>query len=740
MKMPRQNRELVLLLSSAAFALFSQNGTAQESSSETTELVLEEVVVTSQRRSQSLQDVPIAMSVFDSNAINRTGINDVSNLAALTPGFSGFSVSSSQPLLTVRGVGSNDFTVGNDPALGVYVDDVYIGRSAGAITSLLDVNRVEVLKGPQGSLFGRNTTAGALSIVRNTPNNERALDLSASYGEFDTAELRAMGNIPINEDIYFRTAGRYYERDGYLTNLVSGNKLGKKESIALRSALRFEGDDKNFQIDFDWERNRDDSAIYRSLVFPASGGTLPNKDEVITDLADDNRANRDIYGISAHAEIDLGDYSLKSVSAFRHYKMDYLEDTDATPLALLHFGTVEKNDSYSEEIRLSSPQDNRLIWFIGVSAFYEKISATSSVKYSEEDFCLLLAGVPCQAVIGVPGFAGSDITELNFAEAEYLNLAIFGDATYSITDRLNFTAGVRYSYDDKSADINNPAPANAVIAPAALGTTTLFLQETSGTLNLDDSYGQVQPRFALDYQLSEDIQMYASATRGYKSGGFNILVPQAGAFDPETIWSYELGIKGTLWSGRINYDLAAFHYKYDDLQVQIVQAVTTTQNAASSSGDGIEFSVRARPTQNLNLNAGLAVLDATYDTFVFSSTEDYSGNRLPRAPKVTANASVDYHIPLNDADELSFHVDWSYSSKQYLLASNRAESLQKGFSLFNAEVGFSFGDARYRVTLYGRNLTNTKYINQSQIVDDLGIAIQQYAMPRNLGVRLQATY
>lgn len=698
------------------------------------------ITVTAQRREQSARDVPIALSVFGAETLNRVGVNDVSDLAALTPGFSGFTVSNAQPLLTVRGVGSNDFSVGNDPALGVYVDDVYIGRSAGAVTSLFDVERVEILKGPQGTLFGRNTTAGALSIVRNRPGDEAEAYVSAAYGELETSEFQAAVNLPLGENGWaMRAAGIYRAAGEYLTNLVTGDDLGAAETFAGRVALRRQGAFSDIQLDVDYQNDDSDSAVYRSLTFPAPSGAPLRDDEVLTDLAD-NRADRDVVAVTLRGAFDIGNFALKSVSAFRSYEIDYREDTDGSPLTLVHFGTAEESKAYSQEFRFNSPADDRLVWFVGASLFYEDIDARTSVDYAEEDLCFLLAGAPCAPVLGVPGFAGSDVREINQASAEYLNLAVFGDMTWSATDRLNLTVGLRYSYDDKSATIFNPLPDGAVVAPAALGTPALFLAPTGGEIELTDDFSEFQPRFAVDYRAADNLLVYASATRGYKSGGFNILVPQAGAFDPETIWSYEAGLKGAVLNNALTFDLAGFYYEYDNLQVQVVQAVTVTANAASSTGRGVEASITARPVDGLSVIAGLALLDAEYDAFVFSPTQDFSGNALPRAPDVTANVSLAYTLPVTPDSNLDLRLDWSYASEQFLLAANQPESRQGAFHLLNGEITYDFAQGRYALSVFGRNLTDEVYINQAQVIDDLGVAVNQVARPRTVGARLQFRY
>ncbi|BFM14812.1 TonB-dependent receptor [Maricurvus nonylphenolicus] len=700
--------------------------------------MIEEVVVTAQRRAESLEDVPIAVSAFSGQDLQRAGMDDASDLVGLTPGFNGNVVSSSQPILTMRGVGSNDFTIGNDPALGVYVDEVYVGRSAGSVVNLFDAAQVEVLKGPQGTLFGRNTTAGAISITRAQPEAERSGSVELRVGNHGYQEARFIFNDELTENTFARIGVLDQRRDGFVSEDVSGKDMLDTNMSAIKAAIRHEGDRFDYTVTVDWSEDDQDAAVYRTLLDLGSG--FVKEKHAVSDIADEQGSKREVMSVTGKGHFQLSDdYELTSISSWRKYDLEYLEDTDATPMRLLHFGVEETSEIFSQEFRLNATGEN-VDWFVGLSISYEDVEATGSVDYSEEVLCILQLGATCEVALGAPGFVGSNVTELNSAEGEYWNYAIFGDVKFAVGDHTNVTVGLRYSYDDKEMDVSNPIPANAVVAPSLYGLSLLpnqniFLVETAGTESNSDTWSQFQPRFVIDHSLNADTLVYASASMGYKSGGFNILVPAAGSFEPEEMLSYEIGVKGSLMDRRLVYDAAIFHYVYDELQVQVIDVVSITRNAAEAKGYGFESSLRFKATERLSVSSTLAYLDAEYDTFVVSGTEDFTGNDLARSPEYTASVNLSYDLPLGDSHLINFNLTAVYTDDQYLLASNAEESLQEDYTTVDVEATLISSDESYFVSLFVNNLEDVNYINQTQMINDFGLALVQDASPRYYGLR-----
>ena len=697
--------------------------------------VVEEVIVTAQRREQSLEEVPVAVSAFSAATLQRAGISDASDLVGLTPGFNGSMVSSSQPILSMRGVGSNDFTIGNDPALGVYVDEVYVGRSAAAVVNLFDAERVELLKGPQGTLFGRNTTAGAISITRAQPEPYRSGSVEVRTGNDGYQEARFIYNDSLSDSTYARVAMLHQHRDGYVEEQISNRDMVDTDLQAIKAAFKFEGEQVDYTVTIDWSENDQDAAVYRSLL--SVDGQVLDTRKAVSDIFNEQRNQREIGMVSGKGRFTFSDgYELTSISAWRKYQLDYLEDTDATSLRLLHFGVDEESESFSQEFRLNSTGEN-LDWFVGVSVSYEDIQATGSVDYSEEVLCSQLLGSSCASALG---FAGDDVSEFNNAEGEYWNYAIFGDVKLALNSETNLTIGLRYSYDDKEFVAHNPVPANALVGPAlnsmgALPTANLFLIETAGKISSRDTWSQVQPRIVLDHSLGGDTMLYASASVGYKSGGFNVLVPTAGSFEPEEMLSYELGVKGSLMDRRLVYDAAFFHYRYDDLQVQIIDVVSITRNAAEATGYGFESSVRFKATERLSVASTLAWLEAEYDRFVVSDTEDFTDNQLARSPELTASLSFDYELPVGEEHFLNLSLTTVYTDDQYMLSSNRPESFQEAYTTTDLEVTLSANSESYFVSLFVNNASDEEYITQTQLISDFGLALVQDSPPRYYGVR-----
>ncbi len=711
------------------------------------------ILVTAQKRAQSVQDVPIAIAVLSSEALDRANINDISAISLVVPSVSGAANSSAQPLIAIRGIASNDFTIGADPALGVYIDDVYTGRSAGALGELVDIERIEVVKGPQGTLFGRNTTSGAISIVTPSPNlNATSGQVRAAYGNYNQIEGALILNTPLSDAFAIRGSAIYRTRDGMFRNVVGDRSVDEIDRLAGRLALRWQPSDAvNFVLTGDVERDREDPTIPRSLTIPIPGDANFGGVDGPVALNAPLRNDRDRYGVTLRAEFELGDYSLTSISALRGYTLRYLEDTDASPLTQVHFRLREEQDAISQEIRLNSPDRGPVRWFLGASVYQEDVSALSSAIYDEDAICTGLAGapslLPCDtlfrltpspvdglslfellsAVAGIsdPYVGAAGLVETNRAVGDYFSWGVYGDVTVSLTDQLEVVAGARYSRDRKRVRLL-AAPTDSIIALVNGG--NVFLR--AGQQRASETWGQFQPRFVLNYKPTADLLVYASYTKGYKAGGFNVLQPGDQAFDPEKISNYEMGSKGSIFGGDLQFDLAAFHWIYSDLQVQVFEGgLPLIANAGRARAYGVEGSLSAALGPNLRLSAAASYLDAKYTEFSPAPGVDYSGNRLAFAPEFSGRVGLDYSTVSASGNELSFGSAYSYQSRSFFSPDNGLLT-QPGYGLLSARAAYRLASPDLEFAVIGENLTDERFATSGQAIGAINLAQLRIGQPR----------
>lgn len=698
---------------------------------------LDEIVVTAQRREQRLDDVPVAVSVFDDRFLERSRSATVGDLVAFTPGVAGTTVSQTTPRITVRGVSTEDFGAGSDPALGIYVDDVYLGRGVSSIADLFDVARVEVVKGPQGTLFGRNTTAGAISIVTAKPDDRLGGFADASLGRFNQIDVRGAINVPVADGVAIRVAGSNRKRDGFVANTLGG-RIGAIDSQAVRATLGIDRARSKALLSFEYRDTRAQPGPYLNPILVGTDRFGAISSNLVDGTANAARDNLKAYRLTFRFETALSDaVQLTSITAYNGFTNSYLEDTDASPSTFLHFGTDGRQDSFSQELRLNG-KSGRLSWFLGASAARDEIASTQYAVFSEEDYCGVLFASNCTTAIGAPGDPA--VREASVARSNNESYAVYGDLTYAMTPRFDVIAGLRYSRDTKAFSVRFP-PANNLLGPVILvpppaATLAQFGSvDADGTLRQRYSDSSWQPRIALRYGVTDRISLYASASRGYKAGGFNQLSPGPG-FSPESIWNYEVGLKGETADRRLRFDLSAYHFDYSDLQVLVSFAGSVlTRNAATARGNGVEASLTAKPLAGLTLSGGAAWQDTRYGQFVPSPTETFSGNRLVRSPEWSASFVADADLPLGGAVRGLARADVSYRSSQFFRPSNTAFERQDGYVLVNASAGLGVGE-HVTARLFVQNIFDVRYLVDAATTVPGFLAYTQRGEPRSYGLQM----
>ena len=664
----------------------------------------EEVVVTAQKRSQRLQSVPLAISAYNETFLEDRQVDTVDDLIKYTPGMSGQALGPNNPRIPVRGISSNDFGTGSEATLGIYVDEVYSGRITGNVQDLLDVARVEVLKGPQSTLFGRNSTAGAISITRVKPGPEYGGTIKGSYGSFNTYELLGTVNLPLSETLSLRLAGKFRDGDGYAKNLVNDLTFPQNRIASGRAALLWTpSEDLEILLQVDGNDIEGTFLPYkadraRSLIplplFP--GETNDPFDRHVAQNLDPefSRDDRVAWNASLNIAWNIDDQlTLTSITGFRTYDVKFGSDDDGSVATALHLFQDEKSDQYSQEFRLNG-EHGSWRWFAGATVYREDSFVFFAADYDLD----LLLGIP------TPPSTFGVLREQGTADAQTNGWAVYIDATFDVTDKISLTAGLRYSRDDKHFELVIPDEPTL----AAFGLTNLFFTPSTagGRAFLNADFEAWTPRLIIDYQIDEDLLLYASASRGYRPGGFDTFSFKE-PFDPEYVWSYEVGAKSTLFGGAATLNASAYYYVYDDLQVLVPDFGTTVvRNAGSARGYGLELQLNANVSDALSVFAGVSLMNAEYEEFLRGGV-DLRGNKLNRAPEYTLAAGGKYEAPISDGWRLVATADITYTARQYLTPTNDFREIP-GYAIVGATLGFANDDG-WQVRVIANNLLDREY-------------------------------
>lgn len=709
---------------------------------------LEEVTVSARRREESLQDVPASITAFSAGDLVDNNVDDVTDYFTKTPNVS-FTESGTrgERNISIRGVSNLG---GQVQALAFYIDEFNIVNgpqtaNTGNTNStfnpqLYDVERIEVLRGPQGTYFGRNATGGAINITTKKPTNEFHGEVSAGYGRLSTWEVGGVLNVPLApETLLFRTSVFYQESDGFVDNVNPVGGGSGTEFLNYRAALRFQPS-ANVMADLTVNYTKEDqgtsetvangvldggsAGLLRALRFTGAINEVAfypgNRREVNHDVKDDQQ--NEFVTIVGKIDWQTEWFTVTSVTGYLDTDFDSINDLDFTSFGFLDQDRHVTTDSISEELRFAGTVGDSVEWLLGGI-------------YAEDDKNQKFAVVPGSAgFLGLPPGFLIDTGDITF---ETESFAVFGELTWHATDRLALTVGGRYTDDEVSQRVEG----------VNFGRPDVPGQGEVG-------FTDFSPRFAVAFDLTDDVTLYASASKGYKAGGLQLNVTQQLPifdFDEETIWNYEGGVKLRAFDGRASLGLAVFYMDWEDLQVStnlaFVDPVTNqitflnvTDNAASASTKGVEFEARFLPTEGLEFGATAGYLDAEFDSFpdafVLGSTVDLSDRRIPRAPQWTLSADGEYRFPLARlSDGLAglgdayFRAEWSYRDETVpgidSLVRNAPHDRPDAFDIVNFRAGFE--GRRLRVDAYVENAFDEEYFTT---FDAFGFA----------GARIHPTY
>lgn len=731
---------------------------------------VDEIVVTAQKREQRLKDVGLTVTALSGDTLARQGITDVTQLAKVVPGLSYFTSTTATPVYSLRGVGFNESSLAAYPTASIYVDEVPLPFPAMAAEAGLDVARVEVLKGPQGTLFGQNSTAGAINYIAATPTPTFSAGADASYSTFNTFELNAFLSGPINDRVGMRLSLDSIRGDDWQKSYTRpGDTLGSVHRDAARLLVVWDTTDK-LRLKFDingWVDKSEPTAAQLVAITPATPAAafpallnyplLPDGDARLADWSPNwgIRADDRFWQASLRADYDLGGVTLTSITSYADYRRDQRADLDGMSLDSTNFTVNGRIKSFFQEVRLANSDAGRLRWIVGANYSNDKVFDNDLFAFGD----------------ATGGRAFGISTAGFFSDQKMNNYAAFGNVEFSATDQLTLKAGARYTKADRTvstcsydtgdgttaavftyiARLFNPAaPAVAPGGCFTINPVTFVSGLYQASLNEDN----VSWRVGADFKVSPDILLYANVAQGYKAGGFpTVQASFQSQFAPvtqESLLDYEAGAKIQALDRRLAIDASVFYYDYRDKQLRgklidpVFGPLEALQNIPKSSVKGAELAVSAVPVDGLRLGASATWLDATIDEFTGVNgagvVADFAGAPMPYTPKFQLAANSDYEFPLGDTFRGFVGGNLIYHTRAY--AAIGTDSVPgigfdrdlriKPFATLDLRAGVASGDGAWRVTVWGKNVTNEYYWNNVARISD--VIVRYAGAPRTIGL------
>lgn len=705
------NRRLMAFGTTAMIVLPPGAALAQET---TASEALEEIIVTAQRRSERLQDVPVTVTAFSAEEIEQARLRQIDDIASRTPGLNFDAFPASQPRITIRGIGSSDRGAAGDPSSAVFLDEVYLGRPAAVAFDTFDMSRVEVLKGPQGTLYGRNVVGGAINIVSNRPELDRMdAGLEGTIGNYQRLEGAAFANIPLAEGKWAaRASGAWRTHDGYVKNTYTGGRVEDQDTRSGRLHVYGEPvDTVRVLLTLDGTRDRADGPAQHVLDLdttdPRRALWTVDRDRKHTAGSDEGYQNRDTWGVRGQLDWDLPFATVVYLGSYRDldYHVAYDFDGGHAPGNRINIGggNDEESDFSSHELRLNSLPDSTIQWVAGLYNFNNDTNRVDSLVIDQ----------------------GRPATEIYNQEASLKSYAAFGDATVPLDDRFSLIAGLRYSKDEKDYRVANTA-----------GTAVLRGSQRFD-VSVSDSYDAWTWRTGGQYKLDRDHQLYAMVSRGFKSGGFQDTPGSAAeardGFEPEFATQYELGQKSSFLGGRLVWNNTLYLMKYTDLQTRrtLPNLSIVTENAGKATIKGYETLLNWRVFAGARLTASYGYTDATFDVFEPEPGADYAGNRLSRTPKHKITLTPSYEAVLSDGGSLLFAADYRYESMMFDDNANVGPERRPATHFVDGRIVFTDASGKWSVSLWGKNLTNE--VTRTFQAVFLGANFGAYNPPRTVG-------
>jgi len=720
---------------------------------------IEEVIVTAQKREQSLQDVPAAVSAFTSQTIREQGFSDLLDVQGHTPGLQISNFSVGQPEISVRGISTKEDGAAASDSTVVSVDDVYIAARTAQIFDIFDLERIEVLRGPQGTLYGRNSIGGSINLVTMKPSADFLVRLEQTFARFDRYDTRGLINGALAENVFGKLSFSRRIADGYTDSLVAGvSDAHDADSIYGRGQLLWQISDRT-EVLFSVDIGHDDVGPTNREPVGGTGrsGNGNNLDPIAVNVAlggandpfnslaeSEGFMDREVYGVSAKLTHEFESVTLTSITALRRSEFDWLEDSEGLPPAAsgapggpptdgffldVNDEAVERASQFTQEFRLSSRAFDRMDWVTGLFFTAERIGRTETFDF--------------------PAIAGGSRHQ-SIQKSNTLAWAIYGQATYDVTDRVRFTAGGRYSFESKS-----------FTAAGEVETGVPLIVQSFTAVNADDTWTNFTSRLALDFDLTDDVLLYASVAEGFKSGGFTGSPTTAARastpFEPEEATNYEVGVKSRLFEQRLQANVTGFWTDYDDLQVTEFFSPPgspfgefITENAGSAETKGVELELVAVPFEGLELGATAAWLDAAFTEFSPPTPRDdgagnpiipnFEGNRLRQAPEWSASVWGRYAWRLTGGSELVLRIDGRYQDDIFFDPDNNKNAFTPDYQVWDSRLAYTTPGGMFEVAVWAKNMFDEEY--RTHVFTQRGgeIAFALFGAPRTYGVTVTLNY
>jgi iron complex outermembrane recepter protein len=686
---------------------------------------LEEVTVTAQRRDENLQDVPIAVTALSADRLAAVGVQTTAGLTSITPALTFSNVAGFlEP--RIRGIGNASAGPGVENAVATYVDGVYISSSPGSLISLSNVARVEVLKGPQGTLFGRNATGGLIQVVTKDPSQTFSGNTRIGLDNYNTVQTDLYLTGPINDAIAADlSVSLGHQGRGYGNNTFTGDDTYRTDRDAsIRSKWLIQaGASTTLRVaaDISQHYSADPELGALSGTAPVAYRATPTSLPIIINTSPWDTFENDLTrhktttgGGSVKLDQDLGGLTFTSISAYRQTKFDQEFDADLSPAASLFERYTQKDRQISQEFQLASALDKRLQWLVGAYYFH--------LNSDYDPFALYFGTAPQRRTV-------------MYVQTKTESFAGFGQATFEVVPNTNLTAGFRYTEDKRALR----GTTNAIPASGSPIVTTAFP-------SVDITYNTPTWRLSLDHKFTDDLMAYVSYNRGYKSGGYNAQSPTAPAYEPEHLDAYELGIKSEALEHRLRLNAETFYYNYKNIQVNTyIGSLGVIYNGAAAETYGLDVDFECELTNSLTINGGLVLLHDRFTDFPRAAIATpvpgvpgtatvapgpATGNRLPFAPDATITVGFDYKMEVG-AGTADLTVNELYSSGFYSQPDNLLK--QSSYNMVNGSLSWSPASERYTLTLWGTNLLN-KAVAELLAASASAYSVS-YQPPRVYGIR-----
>jgi iron complex outermembrane receptor protein len=721
-----------------ALAVPALSGTAIAQQDQESNSSLEEVVVTAQRREQSLQEVPMSISAFGEEQLQALQADNLDSLQGAVPNLNLVQGRGSNSSVNafIRGVGQPDALQTFDPAVGIYLDDVYMARIQGALFKLYDIERIEVLRGPQGTLYGKNTPGGAIRLITRTPGQERELRASVLLGNYDRIQAAAYMSAPVSDTLALGLSVLHDQRDGFVTDPSTGRDYNDENT----TVARFKGNwdispDVNMVFSADYTTEDVELALGRAEAALTSidfiNGVVIRKPaptgefnfETRTSLGDADGQQVDNYGgnITLNWAIN-SNLDFKSITAYRALQSDAFIDIDATELELGDVFVGIDQDQISQEFQLLGDDGGDLTWVAGL--FYLDEDLPSTQRAFADDFLL---------------FGGAPVSFLRTIDdrLQTTSYAVFGQVDWAFADKWNLGLGMRYTYEEKD-----------YFRTTSTFSNVLGNADPAFEFSDSDDWSDWTPSVSLDYALNDDIRFYGRLAQGFKSGGFNGRANSAAdvsTFDPETVWTAEIGAKTIMADGRLSANYALFKSQYDDFQARVsvgdgIDFRFPVLNAAELDIQGAEFELNWLPIDELQLSTQIGYLDTEYGAGGFTGSDGVP-DQPAFAPEWTARFAAIYTLSLEGGSSISFGADTSYRDSMWLSVENVAPLFEDDYWLLNGFVSWTSADAHWNLMAGIKNATDEVYRVEGQEFRSVGnIQTAYYGNPQTYTLELAYRY